>query len=335
MEPTANEAASAEVAAPQTHSLESALGVLNDAEPKAEAPVSEPAAAEEPEAQEASNPEAPETEAEETPDTDPEDLEDVHGNKWTRLRDGTRVRVGDLKKSFDEAREFRAKQAEFDAKRQEFEAKQAQIASQEQHFTQAIAQAKAVLQSNFPPRPDEKLLEQGNTFEYMEQKLRYDAAVQKWQQLDHAQKKAAHEAEQKQQEQAKQQLQREFDLLKDKLPEARSEETFKAFRSDLLEHAPKAYGFSAEDLSVISDHRAFLVLKDAIAYRKLQAEKSKAMEKAKAAPPVQAPQAQPARRVSPAERQAVNVSEAFAKARASGGFASVDDALALLNQMQK
>jgi hypothetical protein len=110
-----------------------------------------------------------------------------------------------------------------------------------------------------------------------------------------------------------------------KTPEAQ-----KAFADDVLKIGQEHYGFTPQDLAQKMDHRDLLVLKDAIAYRKLQADKPKALEKVKDVPPVTV-QA-PGRRVSAPERAAQAVSDKLAAARRSGGL-SMADALSLINDI--
>jgi hypothetical protein len=320
---------SAEASANEPMSFDTALDTLNalDNEPEQQTADPEPAAAE-PEVDQADEADTPDVETEADPDADPETELVLHGNAKTRLRNGQEVTIAELKKRWDEAEEYKAQQSEFETRAREFEQKQQAIAAQENYFTQTVAQAKAVLQANFPPKPDEALLEQGDTFSYMEQKAKYDAAVEKWRRLDHAQKVQAQQSEQRQAEARQQQLAREVELLKEALPETRTDEGFKAFKTELLTHAPKEYGISAEELANLGDHRVLRVLKDAIAYRKLQAEKPKAMEKAKAAPPVQVQS--PGRRVSTAEKQASTVKQGLDRLRSTGSF---DDALSILNNL--
>jgi hypothetical protein len=337
MEEETNVAASAEVSANEPMSFDSALSILNQAD---EAPVEEQTAAPEQaeaeetgdEADKAEAPEQQETDAAPDADTDADEPY-AHGNARTRLRDGTVTTVGELKKAAEQAKEYQRQLQERETRDREFEQRQAQIAAQEQFFTNTVNQAKAILQANIPPLPDEKLIEQGDSFTYMEQKARRDAWELKWRQLDHAQKVQAQQADQKRQDEIKQRVAQELQLLKDAVPETRTDEGFKAFRDEILTHAPKEYGFSAEEITNLGDHRALRVLKDAIAYRKLQADKAKAMEKAKAAPPVQqtAQVQAPGRRVSPAEKQAQTVKSGFETLRKTGSF---DDALRILNSME-
>jgi hypothetical protein len=326
-------APSAEESAPTSMSLNDALGVLNAQDEPQEQPEPETAAepeapAGEPEVEEAETAEGDEPEAK--PDADPEAPEYLHGNARTRLRDGTEVTIGELKKAYDEAREFRVKQADIDAKQRDFEAKQAQIAQQEQHFAQTVAQAKAILEANFPPEPDFAAYERGDidVITLNEQQAKRASAEKKWRELNGAQQRQAQKVQQEQAEQAKQHVAREFETLKEKLPELRTDEGFKAFKTEVLDAAPKHFGFTPEEIANIVDHRALLVIKDALAYRKLQAEKAKVLAKVKEAPPVQA--APPARRVSPAERKAEGKSELFQQVRKTGSF---DAALSYLNNL--
>ena len=321
---------SAEVSASEPMSFDSALSILNEAD----TPVEETSAATEaPEGEEAvveaDQAEPSPDEAEAAPEADTEAPEFLHGNARTRLRDGSEVTIGELKKAYDEAKEYRVKQAEFDAKRQEFEAKQTQIAAKEQQFTQAIQQAQAVLRANFPPKPDYAAVERGEVdiITYQEQVAKYNNAAEKWQGLERARIQQAQEAQQREQAATQQRIQQEIQLLKDAVPETRTEEGFKAFREEILTYAPKEYGFSAEEIGNLGDHRHLRVLKDAIAYRKLQAEKAKVAAKVKDVPPVQV-QA-PGRRVSPAEKQAQEVKTGFERLRKTASF---NDALAILNQ---
>ena len=62
----------------------------------------------------------------------------------------------------------------------------------------------------------------------------------------------------------------------------------------VFESSGKNYGFSAEELANVYDHRLVLALKDAAAYRELQANKGTVTKKAQDAPRMPTRQAQPA-----------------------------------------
>jgi hypothetical protein len=323
LEPELNAAPAGE-SEPENTSFDHALGLLNDQEDTT--PAEPTPSADEPEVEEAEPAEAEPAEAPE-PDDEPEE-EILHGNHKTRLRDGTVVAIADLKKAYDEAKDYRAKQADYEAKANEVAAKQAQIAQQEQFFTQTVQHAKALLERSMPPEPDVALRD-SDPFEYFIQKDKRDQAVLEWRRLDHAQRVQAQKAEADRAEQARQQVAREMELLKDAVPELRTDEGFKAFKEEVLTYAPKEYGFTPQELAELSDHRALRVIKDAIAYRKLQADKAKVAEKVKNVPPVTV--TPPGRRTGNDEAKAAKVKGSLEKLRTTGSF---DDALSILNSLE-
>jgi hypothetical protein len=284
---TEQTAASAESGDTENSSFDHALGLLNDQEETT--PPAEPTPSEdEPEVEEADTAEADEAEATPEPDDEPEE-EVLHGNAKTRLRDGTVVAIADLKKAYDEAKEYRAKQSDYEAKAKEFEAKQATITQQEQFFTQTVQHAKTILEASMPPEPDEALRE-ADPIEYFLRKDARDRKILEWRRLDHAQKVQAQKAEAERTEQVRSQVAREMELLKDAIPELRTDEGFKAFKDDVLTYAPKEYGFSPQELAELSDHRALRVIKDAIAYRKRRSlRRSSTRRPSPSHPPVVAP----------------------------------------------
>ncbi|MEV5407194.1 hypothetical protein AB0L20_32290, partial [Streptomyces albidoflavus] len=256
---------------------------------------------------------------------EPTDAEIAHGNMRTRLRDGSEVTVGDLKKRADRATELEREHQAFENSKREFEAKQAQIAASEQSFQQLITQAKAVVESRIPPEPDPALLE-SDPIEYLQQKGKRDAALAELNKLNEAERANAQEAHNKRTAEHQARIQKEGDLLREKAPEFADPKKAEAFWSELKTIGAEAYGFKETEFGNVSDHRVLLMARDAIAYRKIQAEKAKALDKVKDAPPVQA--TAPGRRVSQSERESQVVKEGMNRLRTTGSF---DDALAILN----
>jgi hypothetical protein len=94
-------------------------------------------------------------------------------------------------------------------------------------------------------------------------------------------------------------VQRETAALIEAMPELKDPQKAKAFAKD-VDDTLKGYGFTAQELAGISDHRIFQVVRDAIAYRKGEAARKAAAAKVtKPVPKVQKPgtgeRAQPAR----------------------------------------
>lgn len=268
----------------------------------------------------------------ETPEPDQDASEDakaeevyLSGNAKTRLRDGREVTLADLKKAFGELEEVRAKTPDALQKEQDIAARLAQIQQQEQFYQQAIAHAVRVSQSKIPAEPDPSLRET-DPIEYLIQKDARDKAIAEFNQLRHAQQVSQDQARRETEHNRQKAIVQEFQALREKAPEFRDDAAFKSFREDVLSVVPREYGIKPEELTEIGDHRALLVIRDAIAYRKLQADKAAKIEEAKKAPPVQV--AAPGRRVSQDERADQARKEQFQRLKKTG---SIDDALAILN----
>lgn len=117
-------------------------------------------------------------------------------------------------------------------------------------------------------------------------------------------------------------LQREQAALLEKIPEWRDQTAYRAAAQDLTE-AGAEYGFGADELAGIVDHRMLLVLRDAAAYRKIKADKPAVTKKVAKAPVAMKPGAKPKKGdAKEAARQ-----KQRAKLKKSG---SVDDAIQLL-----
>jgi hypothetical protein len=263
-----------------------------------------------------------EEEATEAEETSVDDW--VHGNARTRLRDGSEITVGELKKLADEAKEFKRRDSEFAAIQRDVQAKAAQVAQQEQLFAATIQQAITALQHTLPPEPDPKLRET-DPIDYFLKKDQRDSKMAELHRLQSAQQYAAAQAQAQQAQQFQTVLKNEQTKLYEQAPDLADEGKRRTFYGDLIS-AGKHYGFSDDEMNSIHDHRVMLMAKDAIAYRKLQAAKPKAMEKAKAATPV----SKPAARVSSNERVSAKHKALFERARKTR---SVDDFGALLAEI--
>jgi len=204
--------------------------------------------------------------------------------------------------------------------------KQAQ--EMQQQMAQAAQQLSAMYQQvqeqgfKAPPKEPTRELFESDPIGYMEAKLQYDEDMKAFQeQQGQMQRLQQYEAQQRQQQQ-QQMLQSEVELLKQKIPELSEPEKAGKFREDLVKTAGEFYGYSPEDMSSVTDHRALLVLRDAMMWRKSQKNRSKAEAKAKNARPVIKPQAK--RTTDPKRKQ---VQKAKAQLKKSG---DINDAIDLL-----
>ena len=210
----------------------------------------------------------------------------------------------------------------------------AEIRKQAQQMQQQIAQAaneiasmyQQVQQQGFmaPPQEPSRELFDSDPIGYMEAKMQYDDQLKAFNQQQGQMIQLQQYQQQQQQAQQQHMLQSEVEALKQKIPELSNPEKAGKFREDLVNTASEFYGLSQQDLAGVTDHRALLVLRDAMMWRKSQKGRSKVDEKASKARPVIKPQAK--RTADPKRKQ---VQKSKAQLKKSG---SVDDALALMFQ---
>lgn len=264
--------------------------------------------------------------AEDAPDK--EDPEPAEGTEETpaerklRLRDGEEVSESDLKKAYGARKEFEREKASWQAEKAQHEQRIAQISQQEQFFAQTMPQVLDTLRRNIPPPPDPSIAET-DPIAYFVQKDRHEGAIREFQQAQ----AAAHANQQRHVAAQRQELERytaaEHAKLLDAMPELKDQGKRQALLADLTETA-KHYGL-AEEFQDTRDHRVILALVDAMKWRKLQAQRPKAVEKAKEAPPVvQAP----ARRRSSSEVQAATTREQLSRLAKTGSAKDADAFLA-------
>lgn len=284
---------------------------------------------------EAEHPEPDEaTESEEAPSSEDdadegEPSQDETESEPTRYRlpDGTEVtadEVEEWRKGHLRQSDYTRKAQELAEKRKATEEREAHIAQQAQYFDQTMPIVMQIAQSRIPPAPDPKLMDT-DLVGYMQQKEAHDAAMREVQELQGAYDYRQQQIQQEQARVQQEQMQNAQAELVRMMPELKDPAKVKALRTE-FETALPNYGYTAEDVNHLTDPRQVSILKKAIAYDKLMANKPKAIDKAKDAPPVQ----KPGRRSSPKEAHAKARQEQMAKLRKTG---SRHDGQAMLRQM--
>jgi hypothetical protein len=283
-----------------------------------EAPVeSAPDESAEPTPEEGNEQPAPEAEPEATPE--PEETF-VHGNAKTRLRDGTTVAVSDLKKAFDELKDYRARVPDLSAYEQQMRAAAAQIAQQQQHLQQVLPAAIEAQRSRIPPPPDPSLL-QTDPIAHYEQEVEHRKALYKLQELQAAAAAQHQHAAKRQQEQFNSYVAEQKQKLYEKLPDLsspqRRDEVYKGFIDTANE-----FGFSKDEVDAVYDHRLLHMVHTLAAeraeLRKIKAERAKQTAIVKAKTPA-VPAATPQRRVSTQESAVANRQELISRVQSNGG----------------
>ena len=154
--------------------------------------------------------------------------------------------------------------------------------------------------------------------EYEEKKAEYDNQMAQLQQASQ-QNSAA-------QENAKRAyLQEQMQILQREIPEFANESKATKLKDQLVKTGKSTYGYSTEEISQITDHRAIRVLHDAMMYQSILAGTSKAKVKTKSAKPMVKPGAKKVATSSAKIR-----SRQKAKLRETG---SIEDAVGLITNV--
>ena len=167
--------------------------------------------------------------------------------------------------------------------RKQLDQEKALFQQQQQQFLQLHQQTQnGGLQAPTPPTRE---LFESDPIGYMEEKLKYDEAKAQYDQnVFQAQQMQQHQIQQ--QAQAHQSyLQEQAEVLKQYIPEIADPEKGEKLKGDLMSVGME-YGFTAEEMSAVSDARYVRALNDARKYRDLVAKRKSAQSKGEKARPV-------------------------------------------------
>lgn len=260
-------------------------------------------------------------EGEDEDDTESDGGRFVSDNAKVRLADGTVTTIADLKSGSLRNADYTRKTQEVAEQRraletqsQAFEASHKELAQQRDYVSQ-------LLQSLTPQAPDPALLST-DPLKYMQDKANFEAWQQHASYLQQQSEADKAKAQEKANADRQARINSEWGKLMERASDLNDKAKFTAFEADVFKYGSE-YGFSRDELidRVPQDHRMALVLKDAIAYRKLKAAQPKVAKKVENRPPV----VKGGKRLSPQAQKARQSSDAYTKARKSG---TVEDAAA-------
>jgi hypothetical protein len=159
---------------------------------------------------------------------------------------------------------------------QQLEAAKAQLAQQQE---QVLQMAQQVQQGGLQaPTPPNKELFDNDPIGYMEEKIKYDEAVQQYNTKVGELRQVAQQRQQETEAQRQTYLQEQARLLAEHIPDIIHPEKGDKIKKDLVDTGV-AYGFSEDEMASVIDHRYVRALNDATKWRKLQANKVKAKAK--------------------------------------------------------
>ena len=270
---------------------------------------------------------------EEAEDVGTEDAEDPDGSEEPEIKggrfapdsakvtldDGTVITVADLKRNNLFQRDYTKKTTELTAEREQVTALKSEVDQYAQSLNQSREYLAWYAETHLPKDPGR----------FAGDPVRDPVAYMQWQQqrdtwLEHQQ---AYQAFQQQkadddqrksgetQKQAQARIKREQEALVKALPILKDPVRGQEAWNTLVRGASEHYGFSAEEVNGLIDHRMPLVLRDALAYRRIKAAAPKVQEKVRQPAPVR-----PGKRAAPDARESQGRKVRSERLRNSGSF---------------
>jgi hypothetical protein len=205
------------------------------------------------------------------------------------------------------------------ATKQEAESVYIALQSERQQLAQMVQAVQSGQVSLQPPqKPDESLL-QTDPIGYLEARVKYDNDVAAYQQTQQQLQQVTQQQSEAQQRAYMAHLAQEQQKLTQVIPAFANPETAAKVKQDLIATGTEVYGYTADELRQVADHRALRVLHDAAQYRRLMSGK-KAVEAPTAAP--KTPTIRPGAKPSAQANTRVKAEKAKAQMKRTG---SVDD----------
>lgn len=238
-------------------------------------------------------------EAGEEEEAEGDDTEEVGGGRFAgddakvRLPDGTVLTVAQLKSGNLMDRDYRQKTMALSEERKAFEAEATAVTQTKTQLAEQQDYMSRLLQSMMPQPPQRPTVSASADpvawLQFQEQQEAYNNFAQHLQYIQQQQESSKSELTAKQQEELQNRIKSEFGTLLEKAPELKDQQKLAAFEAEMIATGA-AYGFTRDDIAaqVPRDHRMALVLRDAMAWRKLQASKANVQDKTpNKRPPVQ------------------------------------------------
>lgn len=306
---------SEEVANPETGAMtmESAVASLlpepreaNEEEQETEAPQ---------EAHEEAEPEEVEAEEPDTEEAEPEEAEDEEPVFTVKI-DGKEIEVpqSELVSGYQKDADYRKKTAALAEERRALEAKEAEINTLREQYEAELAK----VATGKDEEPNwAQLAEDLDPWEYQKQRAQWEDEQKKV-------RAAREKLQQERLREAQQLTAKEQQVLLEKVPEWQDKKSFESAAKEMMDLGTKHYGFKQEEIASTIDHRLILLLRDAVAYRKMKATTANPAEKRAAK---KTTVLKPGSKQTKAEKTAASTDALRQKLKRSG---SVDDAVALL-----
>lgn len=279
----------------------------------------------------------PETEGQPEDDEDDEEPESEKGryvahNGRVKLPDGSESTIADLIAGNMKDRDYRQKTMAHAEDVKSFKAQSEALKASQQQIDQQREYVASLVKSIIGTPPDPSLVDPASPnydpAKYQTDEVRYRSWAQHLTYLESEQQRLQQERQAQTETQTQDRVNKEWAAALDKLPELKDPKKLDSFGKDTLKFGAE-YGYTPQELATIHhDHRQLLVMKDAMAWRKLQSSKDKVQKKIENRPPVQ----KGGKRLNPNETRARAVSDATSRLQQTG---RLDDAVAAYLATQK
>jgi len=244
-----------------------------------------------------------------------------------RLEDGTVTTIAELKKGNLLHADWTRKSMAAAEERKAVEQKAAQFQSIEAKLQQEREFVSFVASQLLPQEPNPQMLADGDVIGFNMAQAAYQQQTRMVGQLVAQYQEHQQQVAKQQEDSLKQTKLEEWDRLKERAPDLADPAKYQAFWGEALK-AAEHYGFSQKELSGMVDHRQYLVLRDALAYRRIKAKSGQPNPKVQGKPPV----LNGDRRRSQGELQQRDAKTAMARLNQTG---TVKDAVAALLALEK
>jgi hypothetical protein len=213
-------------------------------------------------------------------------VQDAPSNIKVKI-DGNEVEVtlDELKQGYSGQKYVQKGMQEAATQRKEAEQVYSALLNERQQINQLYQQLQqgGIAQAPIPPSRE---LFNSDPIGYMEEKLNYDETKVAYD-GQMAQLQAVSNQSSQAEKVAKQTyLRQEMQTLQQKIPEFANSNTAGKIKERLVQVGREHYGYSAEEIGQVMDHRAIQVLNDAMKYRDIMSGKAKAVAKTKKARPI-------------------------------------------------
>jgi len=212
--------------------------------------------------------------------------ETVEPEYYTVKSDGTEetVTLEQLKQGYSGQSAINKRFQEIAQIRKDLEQKTSEVLQREQTVNYLYNQSQQQGFMSQPKLPDHTLAE-SDPVAYMEQRAKYDADMQSYQQQQMQMQQLQQQQERQAEEQHQAFVAEQAEIIRGKIPELADPDKSQGHWRSLMDSA-KEYGFSDDEIAATSDARYIQMANDAMKFRRIVANRKKAEAKSKKAKPV-------------------------------------------------